>query len=338
MRTFLVDDDSFSRDYYSKLLVNEKFEDLKVLSSGAELLQHLTEQPDIIFLDYLLGDYDGLQLIDAINESSPNTIVVILSGQQDIEVTVNLMHKGVLDYIIKGNNERSKLKEIWAKIESIKNDKADDNEIIRPAYLINKGKLNAKKELAAELHDNINPLLVTSKLFLDTALEAPDNSQEYITESKAILLTAINEIRTLCHNYASESSPKENIEQRLEGFFGLLSKQKEIKFLIEAQTAGLNKMLSTTSQQNLFLVLKELVTNLIKYSQAATADIKLFQKEKEIQLVVKDYGKGFDANLEPSGIGTRNVINRIRQMNGNYILNTQPGKGCVWNVSIPTFN
>jgi signal transduction histidine kinase len=337
MGTFLVDDDSLSRYYYSNLLQREKFEDVRVFNSGTELLNHLSEKPGIIFLDYFLGDYDGLELIDTIHEYCPDTVIVILSGQQDIEVTVSLMHKGVLDYIVKGNNVRAKLSEIKAKIKSLQYNKSETSARVRPAYLINRGMIQAQKEFAAELHDNINPLLATSKLFLDTALSTPANSQEYIQESKAIILTAISEIRTLCHSYSDESSTEQNIEQRLEGFLGVLSRQKEIKFLVEAQITGLNTMLNIASQQHLFLILKELVNNLIKYSNAAMADIKLYQTEKEIELVVKDYGQGFDAKIQPSGIGTKNVINRIRQMNGNYILHTQPGKGCTWSVSIPKY-
>ena len=107
---YLVDDDALSievlKDYLQK-----KFTDNIEISSyetGETCLSQIkSKTPDIVFLDYNLntkgmGTSDGLRILSEIRDIDPEIEVVMLSGQQNIDVAVEAMKRGARDYIVKG--------------------------------------------------------------------------------------------------------------------------------------------------------------------------------------------------------------------------------------------
>ena len=102
---FLVDDDQI----FLKVLETQFREQtnfiIRTFSTGDECLLNLSDNPDIIFLDYYLTPDDsthtGLQILDKIKNINSNINVVMLSSQHQIEVAVNCMKHEAFDYIIK---------------------------------------------------------------------------------------------------------------------------------------------------------------------------------------------------------------------------------------------
>ncbi len=108
-KIFIVDDDpvlaEMLKDHLTKMTSYEIF----VYDSGEECLKHLTEKPGIIFLDFYLNSVnkdalDGLEILQEIKKIDPEVDVVILSGQDKIEVAVKTMQYGAFDYIVKGES------------------------------------------------------------------------------------------------------------------------------------------------------------------------------------------------------------------------------------------
>ena len=106
---FIVDDDpmqaSMLQDYLSKYSTF----DIKIFNSGEDCLKNLTLEPQIIFLDYnfdMAGKnaMDGMDILKEIKAQKPATEVVMVSGQDRIEVAVNTMKYGAFDYIVKGES------------------------------------------------------------------------------------------------------------------------------------------------------------------------------------------------------------------------------------------
>lgn len=102
---FLVDDDLI----FLKVLETQFNEQtdfiIRTFSIGEECLLNLSDNPDIIFLDYYLTPDDsthtGLQILDKIKNINSNIHVVMLSSQHQIEIAVKCMKHDAFDYIIK---------------------------------------------------------------------------------------------------------------------------------------------------------------------------------------------------------------------------------------------
>lgn len=108
-KIFIIDDDPILAEMLKDHLTKMTSYEITVYDSGEECLKHLGEKPGIIFLDYYLNSVnkdamDGLEILQEIKKVDPEVDVVILSGQDKIEVAVKTMQYGAFDYIVKGES------------------------------------------------------------------------------------------------------------------------------------------------------------------------------------------------------------------------------------------
>jgi two-component system, NtrC family, response regulator AtoC len=109
LKIFVVEDS----EWYNKILVytltlNPDYE-IRSFFNGRDLLHNLGETPDIITLDYRLPDISGLELLKKIKQESPETHVILISEQDDIETVVCLLKEGAYDYITKSDDIKDRL-------------------------------------------------------------------------------------------------------------------------------------------------------------------------------------------------------------------------------------
>jgi DNA-binding NtrC family response regulator len=108
-RIFIVEDDPWYAETLSyHLSMNPDFE-LHVYHSGKECIQHLDYNPDLITLDYGLEDMSGASLLNTIKKWNPKVPVIIVSGQNDVAVAIDLLKNGAYDYILKDEGTRELL-------------------------------------------------------------------------------------------------------------------------------------------------------------------------------------------------------------------------------------
>jgi DNA-binding NarL/FixJ family response regulator len=109
---FLVEDN----EIYLHLLKKHLAEHLKMnvqihaFSSGEECLRNMKLKPKIIILDYFLNTtspnaMNGLEVLKKIKAASPETEVVMLSSQDNIQVATDTMKYGAFDYVSKNEND-----------------------------------------------------------------------------------------------------------------------------------------------------------------------------------------------------------------------------------------
>ncbi|MDQ3190641.1 MAG: sigma-54 dependent transcriptional regulator [Bacteroidota bacterium] len=109
VKIFVVEDDKWYREFltYNLSLVPEY--EVKHFESGKDSLMHLYERPDIITLDLTLPDLHGSEVLKKIKEFDPCIEVVVVSGQDKLEVAVDLLKQGAYDYLVKTDDLREKL-------------------------------------------------------------------------------------------------------------------------------------------------------------------------------------------------------------------------------------
>jgi DNA-binding NtrC family response regulator len=102
LRIFIVDDDLFCRELYQKHLRNIGFENILVFENGQSCLDSLYLQPNVMFIDYNMTPYNGLELMEKVRVLNPDVHVLLISGQKDIRIALEALRGGAFDYIIKG--------------------------------------------------------------------------------------------------------------------------------------------------------------------------------------------------------------------------------------------
>lgn len=108
-KIFVVEDN----DWYNRLLVHnlELNPDYEVISflNGKDCLMNLSENPDIITLDYRLPDMTGFEVLRKVKQMNEDIEVILISEQDEIEVVVELLKHGAYDYIVKSNDIKERL-------------------------------------------------------------------------------------------------------------------------------------------------------------------------------------------------------------------------------------
>ncbi len=102
----IVDDSAEDREVYRRYLSKEIVSKYKIVEaeSGEDALEQLALiQPDLILLDYLLPDFNGLELIEELKTQIRKIPpIIMLTGQGNELVAVEAMKSGVKDYLVKG--------------------------------------------------------------------------------------------------------------------------------------------------------------------------------------------------------------------------------------------
>jgi two-component system, OmpR family, response regulator len=103
---FLVDDDALFLKSLEMEFKQHTSYVIKTFSTGESVLEHLSEEPDMIVLDYHLNGIDksamnGIETLQKIMTENPGIAVVMLSSQDKIDVAVKCMHHKAFDYIVK---------------------------------------------------------------------------------------------------------------------------------------------------------------------------------------------------------------------------------------------
>jgi DNA-binding NtrC family response regulator len=125
IKIFLVDDDAlYLRSLELEFTQHADF-NIETYATGEECLKQISNEPDIIILDYLLNGIeknamDGLVTLDKIKSINPDIPVIMLSAQDKISVAVDCMHHRAFDYVVKSETAFMRLQKIITRIYKYK--------------------------------------------------------------------------------------------------------------------------------------------------------------------------------------------------------------------------
>jgi len=191
-----------------------------------------------------------------------------------------------------------------------------------------------RTEISKELHDNVNQVLTTTKLYLDLAIANPDLKDELIAKSSKNVISVITEIRKLSQSLMIPSLEDLGLLDSIEDLVESINATKRIHavFLHEKidETA-----LNENQKLTLFRITQEALNNIVRHANATRTTIELSNNKKRVQLTIKDNGKGFDSFSAKKGAGLNNIRNRVYLLSGQLTINTHPGKGCALVVELP---
>ncbi len=121
VKLFLVDDDALFLKSLEIAFLQIQGYTIKTFTTGELCLESLSQNPDVIILDYHLDGFiksamNGIETLDQIKASKPEIAVILLSSQDKIDVAIRCMHHGAFDYVVKSETAFLRLQKV---IESI---------------------------------------------------------------------------------------------------------------------------------------------------------------------------------------------------------------------------
>ena len=179
-----------------------------------------------------------------------------------------------------------------------------------------------------ELHDNINQILATSNLYLDTALSNEEERVNLIRESKDFLKMAIEEIRKLSKSLLPPSLGDAGLEEALNVTINNIKRvNNSTNFDLTCNIFD-ESVLNEKLKLGVFRIVQEQLNNIFKHAGASNISIRLDQEEEMLQLRISDDGVGFDTAAKRNGIGLNNIFERANYLDGVATVHSSPGKGC----------
>ncbi|MBC7827111.1 MAG: PAS domain S-box protein [Chitinophagaceae bacterium] len=191
-----------------------------------------------------------------------------------------------------------------------------------------------RSELGKELHDNINQILSTTKLYIDMALTETDIREELLQKTYRNISSAIEEIRMLSKSLVPPSLGDIGLKEAVSELIASLNISQRIKLTLKTTGMEIVEMPDNIKLMA-YRIVQEQLNNIIKHSKATNAEIKLAVSKKMFNITVKDNGIGFDAKRKANGIGLSNITSRAELHNGKVDVVSSPGKGCTLKVSLP---
>jgi len=109
------------------------------------------------------------------------------------------------------------------------------------------------------------------------------------------------------------------------------------KLKVTLYSNELNNVLSAEQELQLYRIVQELISNILKHSQAKEANIQLTKGDESVNLIVEDDGIGFDLKAvnKKTGIGLSNLKARVAKLNGNFHIDSGRGAGTTISIDIP---
>jgi signal transduction histidine kinase len=107
-----------------------------------------------------------------------------------------------------------------------------------------------------------------------------------------------------------------NLVDRIKTTSLQFASSKNIKIDTDISIENNERKLNVDFRQNLFLIVKEAVNNAIKHSRASCIELKFYEKNGQIKVIISDNGSGLPPSLKETGNGLKNIIHRSEKIKG----------------------
>lgn len=218
--------------------------------------------------------------------------------------------------------------------------------IISIAFLNNRNKLKRLEEnqklrnrISADLHDEIGSTLSSISILSEiVAFQQkkgefkPEIMQQVSNDSREV----IEKMDDIIWTINPENDSFNNLETRLKSFAIPLFESKDIDFQFNFSVELENLSIDMGKRRNIYLILKEAINNLVKYSKCKTVEINAKINYNKLIINIIDDGIGFDTEAQSERNGQKNMKRRAEKIGADLVVQSDIGKGTKVNLSINT--
>lgn len=200
--------------------------------------------------------------------------------------------------------------------------------------LHNQKELEIRNKISRDLHDDIGATLSSVKAYSEILHAHPDNLliNDLIRQNADEMIEQLEVI-------AWATNPKndnlKSLTNAMLKFAQPISHARHIELFFEQD--GLDEDLNIPGdiRQNILLIFKEAINNMIKYANATVCSVSIFAQDQNFCVEVEDNGVGCDGIIKGGGAGVKNMSKRAEEINGKFNMECVAGKGTSVSVSIP---
>jgi PAS domain S-box-containing protein len=202
---------------------------------------------------------------------------------------------------------------------------------------MNKATIQAQEQeraqLGRELHDNVNQVLTTVKLYTELCLDQHPDQQLLLEKAANYLSDCINEIRTISKRLSSPTLGEISLSDSIKELVGSLKLTNKLQINLSVNAD--HSKISQDVHLGVYRIIQEHMTNILKHAEAKRVHIVITVCDTYLTVNIKDDGKGFNVDDQRKGIGISNMQGRAESLNGLLTIESKPSAGCMLTLVVP---
>lgn len=183
---------------------------------------------------------------------------------------------------------------------------------------------NERERFSRNLHDELGPLFSTVKLYVESLKnkEADAAKSKILDKLSGIVNEGVRHIREVSHSLSPHLLREKGLEKSIEVHLMRIKESAKIDTEFKCALHAVPKKLNDNIKILIYRVFLELLNNAIKHSGASKIIVNLTTDSDTLYFKFIDNGIGFKADeisSSESGIGIKNIMNRIHARNGEVV-------------------
>ena len=189
-----------------------------------------------------------------------------------------------------------------------------------------------RTRIAREIHDSLGHTLTSLNIQLEVARKFsqvdPARSAEALQLAKELASQTLTDVRMAVQSIRQADF---NFQQELESLVDRIRRSQTLDIDCKLDLPALPP---TTSYQ-LYRVIQECLTNVLKHAEASKVGIELSHSTGQVEVSISDNGHGLGDNADHRGFGIKGIKERVESMHGSVTLSTEAEQGTRIQVVIP---
>jgi signal transduction histidine kinase len=198
--------------------------------------------------------------------------------------------------------------------------------------------LEERDRIGMDLHDGVIQSLYATGLKLEGALEDLEHNAQAVAPELHEAIDRLNQVISDIRSYIFRLRPGVLANTDLAGAIGALLRELRVNALIEVEmkeAPGACRGLPEDLVGELYLAAQEALTNVRKHAKAHRVQAGLERQNSTLIVEISDDGRGFDPGAATSGLGLRNLRDRVERLGGQLAIVSSPGHGTKLTIEVP---
>ena len=303
-----------------------------VISGKQAIKQIAKNKPELLLLDLRLADASGATILAQLKDEGLTVPFIVVTGQGDERVAVEMMKQGALDYVMKDTGMLGLLPRVVGRaLEKLADQRALAS--AQAALLESEQQIlvvseNERQRIGADLHDNLGQQLTAIELLchsLREDLAAQPGLENRMAQICRYLQESVAQTRQLARGLMPVSLTTEGLVDSLSEMTRRMSNRKvSCEFFCDGPIALSDHQVAT----HLFRIAQESVNNAFKHGDPTRVTVSLSEGKGKIILRIEDNGPGLPKPEElGSGLGLEIIKHRANVIGASLEMVSSPGKG-----------
>jgi signal transduction histidine kinase len=194
-----------------------------------------------------------------------------------------------------------------------------------------------RSRIARDLHDDLGSSLTEIGVLANTGQRRPDDGdsstlfQNIATKARGL----IGALDVIVWAVDPDDNSLQSLADYLSGFAGDFLAHSGLPCRFKVPVMFPAVLLDGQVRHELLMAVKESLNNIVRHAAATQVEFGMAVADKNLEIVISDNGKGFDASARGHGHGLKNLNSRLKNLGGNCEVSSASGKGTTVTIRLP---